>query len=222
MSKDFPTAYNDTLEKARAVVDELEAVDPRTVTRENWEGELAGFMLAIDDLESHETELYAAILQETSGKGRIRNYLRDNIGEPVRSETLARVSGISEYARRVRELRNEEGFVIDSTRTRTELGQNDYFMVEVQDVDLKSRVSAKARFEQLERQRDCELCGRNVDHSDVRYMEVDHIESFVEYDDPKEVNHSNNLRTLCNQCHHGKSASDNIANRRHGGTAEDK
>lgn len=222
MPKEFPTAYNDTLEKARTVVDELAAVDPHAVDRDNWEDELAEFMLAIDELGSHETELYAAIFQETSGKGRIRKYLSDNVGKPVRSETLARVSGISEYARRVRELRNEEGFVIDSTRTRTELGQNDYFMIEIQDVDIKSRISAKARFEQLERQRNCELCGRGVDHAAVRYMEVDHIESFVEYDDPEEVNHPNNLRTLCNHCHHGKSASDNIANRRRNGTTGDQ
>ena len=172
----------------------------------------------MESLEQHETELYAAILDESSGKGRIREYLRDKIGEPVRSERLARISGISEYARRVRELRNEEGFVIDSTRTRSELGQNDYFVVEIREVEKKSRFSAQARFEQLEQEENCEVCGRGKDHPEVGYMEVDHIESFVDYDDPEKVNNPDNLRTLCNQCHHGKSASDNIANRRQGGS----
>lgn len=178
-------------------------------------------MEAVSEFENHETELYAAIFDETSGKGRIREYLKDKVGEPVRSERLARISGISQYARRVRELRNEEGFVIDSTRTREQLGQNDYFVVEIRDVDEKNRISAQARYEQLQREKACRLCGRTVDHPDVRYMEVDHVESFIDYDDPDEVNDPSNLRTLCNECHHGKSASDDIANRRRGGDEDD-
>ena len=188
MSKEFETAYNDVLEKARTLVDELEAIDPDEVTRENWEDQFVGYREAIDELNDYQSDLYAAIFQETSGKGRIREYLRDKVGEPVRSERLARISGISEYARRVRELRNEEGFVIDSTRTRSELGQNDYFVVEIRDVEEKSRISAQTRYEQLKRQSNCEVCNRDADHPDVRYMEVDHIESFVDYDDPEAVN----------------------------------
>lgn len=221
MPKEFSTAYDEVLEKARRVVKELEAIDAEEVSRENWEEHLEAYMDAIDDFEDHQPDLYAAIFQETSGKGRIREYLRDKVGEPVRSERLAQISGISQYARRVRELRNEEGFVIDSTRTRSELGQNDYFVVEIRDVEEKSRISAKARFEQLERQSNCEICGRDVAHPAVRYMEVDHIESFVDYEDPAAVNDPENLRTLCNECHHGKSASDNVANRRRGGQVED-
>lgn len=221
MPKEFETAYEDVLEKAQTVVEELDAIDPEEVTRDNWEEHFADYMEAIDDLNDHQPDLYAAIFQETSGKGRIREYLRDKVGEPVKSERLAQISGISQYARRVRELRNEEGFVIDSTRTRSELGQNDYFVVDIQDVEEKSRISAKARFEQLERQAHCGICGRDADHPDVRYMEVDHIKSFVNYEDPEAVNDPENLRTLCNECHHGKSASDNIANRRRGGQIED-
>ncbi|MFC7230513.1 HNH endonuclease [Saliphagus sp. GCM10025308] len=221
MSKDFAEAYAEVLENAQTMVEELEEIDTESVTRDNWEDQFAGYMEALDELEDVEKDMYAAIFDETSGKGRIREYLRDKIGEPVKSDRLARISGISEYARRVRELRNEEGFVIDSTRTRAELGQNDYFMVEVQDVDVKSRITAQTRFEQLERQGSCEVCGRDQENEGVRYMEVDHIESFVDYDDPEAVNDPSNLRTLCNECHHGKSASDNIANRRRGGRIED-
>ncbi|MFC4448087.1 HNH endonuclease [Halorussus aquaticus] len=221
MPKELESAYDDVLEKAQTVVDELEAIDPEEVTRENWEDNFANYMEAIDELNDHQPDLYAAIFQESSGKGRIREYLRDKIGEPVRSERLAQISGISEYARRVRELRNQEGFVIDSTRTRSELGQNDYFVVEIRDIEEKSRISAQTRYEQLERQSNCEICGRDAHHPDVRYMEVDHIESFVDYDNSDAVNDPDNLRTLCNECHHGKSASDNIANRRRGGQIED-
>jgi 5-methylcytosine-specific restriction endonuclease McrA len=222
MADDFEATYEETLARAERIVNELNSVKPGEVTRENWEQKLDGYMQAVAEFESHETELYAAVFEETSGKGRIREYLTDKIGEPVESEMLARISGISEYARRVRELRNEEGFVIDSTRTRAELGQNDYFVVEVRDVDEKSRISAQTRYEQLQCEEACRICGRTVDHVNVKYMEVDHIESFVDYDDPEAVNDSSNLRTLCNECHHGKSASENIANRRRGSQEDDR
>ncbi|USZ68738.1 HNH endonuclease [Halorussus salilacus] len=217
MSDDFAETYEETLRRANRIAEELEAVDPEAVSRENWEEELRDYMLAVENFEDHKTEIYASIFDETSGKGRIREYLKDKVGGPVRSETLARISGISQYARRVRELRNEEGFVIDSTRTRAELGQNDYFVVEIRDVDEKRRISAQTRYEQLQREETCRICGRGVDHPDVKYMEVDHIESFVDYDDPEAVNDPENLRTLCNECHHGKSAADDVANRRRGG-----
>lgn len=222
MAEDFEETYEETLARAEQIVEELDAIDPSEVTRANWEGKLADYMDAVARFEDHRTELYTSIFDETSGKGRIREYLKGKVGEPVESEILARISGIRQYARRVRELRNEEGFVIDSTRTREELGQNDYFVVEIRDVDEKSRISAQARYDQLKREEACRICGRTVNHSGVKYMEVDHIESFVDYDDPDAVNDPSNLRTLCNECHHGKSASDNIANRRRGGQKDEK
>lgn len=217
MTEDIEKAVDDILQTTEVALSNLEDVEPSEITRENWERKLGGFLDAMNELERSETLLYEAIFDETSGKGRIREYLRDKVGEPVKSQRLARISGINQYARRVRELRNEEGFVVDSTRTRSELGQNDYFVVEIRDVDQKSRIDAQSRFEQLQQQETCEVCGRSASHPDVRYMEVDHIESFVDFDDPEAVNDPTNLRTLCNECHHGKSASDNIANRRGGG-----
>lgn len=222
MGDDFEETYQETFARAERIVEELDAIDPDEVSRENWESKLTGYMDAVSEFEKHKTELYATIFSETSGKGRIREYLKDKVGEPVESEMLARISGISQYARRVRELRNEEGFVIDSTRTREELGQNDYFVVEKRDVDEKSRISAQARYEQLQREEACRICGRTVDHPRVKYMEVDHVTSFVDYEDADEVNAPSNLRTLCNECHHGKSASDNVANRRRGGREDDR
>ena len=214
MTNDIEKSVEKLLRDAETVMRSLEDVDPSQVSRENWEDELGEFLDAMEQLENTETKLYEHIFDETSGKGRIREYLRDKIGEPVKSERIGRVSGIGQYARRIRELRNEEGFVIDSTRTREELGQNDYFVKEVRDVQEKNRITAQTRYEQLEEQDTCKVCGRGVDHPEVRYMEVDHIESFIDFDDPVAVNDPENLRTLCNQCHHGKSASDNIANRR--------
>jgi hypothetical protein len=54
------------------------------------------------------------------GKARILEYLRMNVGREVYGEELAAVSGIAEWARRVRELRIEHGYDI------RELGQSTY------------------------------------------------------------------------------------------------
>lgn len=220
MSNDLQVAVSDLRQCTREVMQGLEDVDPSEINRENWEDELGDFLDAIDKLEEVEPEVYKEIYSESSGKGRIRKYLLDNVGNTVTSERIARVSGIKQYARRVRELRNEEGFIIDSTRTRSELSQNEYFVREIQDdFNEKSRISVKARKKQIDRQASCEICGRHRDHRDVKYIEVDHIESFIDFDDPEAVNDPENLRTLCNDCHHGKSAADNIANRRRGGSS---
>ena len=49
-----------------------------------------------------------------SGKDRIRNYLIENVGEVIDAVELEIVSGISEYARRVGELRVQDGYPIIS------------------------------------------------------------------------------------------------------------
>jgi 5-methylcytosine-specific restriction endonuclease McrA len=215
MATDLEVAVSNLRQSVNTVKESLEGVEPGEIDQDNWEEELGDFLDAIEDLEDIEPKVYEEIYDERSGKGRIRKYLRDNVGSTVSSERIARVSGIKQYARRIRELRNEEGFIIDSTRTRSELKQNEYYVREIkEDFDEKSRISVKARKKQIDRQASCEICGRHRDSPDVKYIEVDHIESFIDFDDPDAVNDPENLRTLCNDCHHGKSAADNIANRR--------
>jgi hypothetical protein len=53
----------------------------------------------------------------SSARSRIREYLQRYVGEVVSSEELMIVAGISEYARRIRELRVQEGFQILSGLT---------------------------------------------------------------------------------------------------------
>lgn len=210
---EFSEAYVQVLTDAQRVVSALEAVDPETVTRDNWERKLSDYLDAVEDFEEHEIDIYTAIYDEKSAKGRIREFMRDHVDEAVTSEELARISGISTYTRRLRELR-EEGFVIDSTRTRSKLGNNSYFMVEIRDVEDKTRISSKARYEQLKQQPTCELCNKDADDSGVRYMEVDHIDEFSASENPDAVNDPSNLQTLCNNCHVGKTASSGVTNDR--------
>ncbi len=56
--------------------------------------------------------LHDSIECQRSAKARIEAYLISNVGKKVHGDELAVVSGISEYGRRVRELRVEHGFAI--------------------------------------------------------------------------------------------------------------
>ena len=59
-----------------------------------------------------------------SGNGardKLREYFLKHIGEVLDSDTLREVAGISEWARRIRELRNEEGYQILTHNDRSEL-----------------------------------------------------------------------------------------------------
>ena len=49
-----------------------------------------------------------------SARDKIRVFFKRNVGKIVTTKRLARVAGISEYARRIRELRDEEGYQIMS------------------------------------------------------------------------------------------------------------
>jgi hypothetical protein len=58
------------------------------------------------------------------GKGsraKLRDFFTENVGKIVNSDTLRNVAGTSEWARRVRELRNEEGMNIVTHNDRSGL-----------------------------------------------------------------------------------------------------
>lgn len=67
------------------------------------------------------------LISERSAKKRILNYFRTNSGKVIDSEELMMIGGISEYARRIRELRVQDGWPILSGVTvkhmRTEEGE---------------------------------------------------------------------------------------------------
>lgn len=71
---------------------------------------------------------------QVCARDRLRLYLRRHVGIPIHASELEVVSGISEYARRVRELRVEEGFKIltgysNDPEMGVVLGRNQYLLV---------------------------------------------------------------------------------------------
>src|SRR5690349_14313972 len=61
-----------------------------------------------------------------SGRDAILCYLQMHVGESVPADALAGVSGITEWARRVRELRVEFGWSIESGITRDDMPHDHY------------------------------------------------------------------------------------------------
>ncbi|MFD8589102.1 HNH endonuclease [Streptomyces sp. NPDC059637] len=83
-----------------------------------------------------------------SGREAILLYLRRHVGESVPADSLAGVSGIAEWARRVRELRVEFGWPIESGVNRDDLLYDHYRLTaDEPDKDLADRwkVAKKAR-----------------------------------------------------------------------------
>lgn len=76
----------------------------------------------------------------TGAKARLLLYLQLTIGKVVDKEELSGVSGIYEWARRVRELRVEEGWPISSSENRTDLAPGQYVLENTApDLDLRQR-----------------------------------------------------------------------------------
>lgn len=137
------------------------------------------------------------------GQTKILKYLRANVGSAVTGEELSYVAQSSEWARRVRELRTEEGWPIS-----TKMSGNPSLPVGVYVLELDRQAPAHDRHisDAVRRhamQRDsytCRNCGWSHDlwnSSDPRFLELHHQ---IHHADGGS-NELENLVTLCNVCH---------------------
>ncbi len=141
-----------------------------------------------------------------SARDRIRTFLEQNVGRVVTTHEISEVAEISDYQRRIRELREKEGMQIKSHIDRPELRPGEYILETLVRLPVfEHGISARTRAEVLARNGfTCQWCGRGPGDADplnptrrVR-MHVDHI-------DPDGGNDRSNLRTLCSVCNQGKS-----------------
>ena len=102
------TAAEGAVERARQMLGQFNLTDP--------EAFLGVVRRAMSELEQAESALMRRRKRAPGGRGarqRILEYfLEKGVGAPVTGEELRRISGIQEWARRVRELRVEEGWDI--------------------------------------------------------------------------------------------------------------
>ncbi len=146
-----------------------------------------------------------------SAKERIRRFLLDHIGEIVTSTQLRDAAGISisEWARRVRELREDEGWPILTHNDSVSLKPGQYLLSEKPPakaaVAFARGISAKLRAEVLDRNGfTCQMCGLtpgDIDPATGRKVRL-HIGHIVDRNLGGKDELSN-LRALCSTCNQG-------------------
>lgn len=130
-------------------------------------------------------------------RDRIRKLLLENVGQPVPRDSIREAANISGWARRVRELREDEGYDIKAIRGGYILRSS----VPTPPDDSRRRLSLKAKYRIFHRDHSrCRRCGRTPEHGVT--LVVDHIVPL----DWGGTNDDANLWTLCHECNAGKKA----------------
>ncbi len=141
-----------------------------------------------------------------AARDRIRSFFEENLGRKITTEEIARVAGIHDYQRRIRELRNDEGLQILSYRDRPDLKPKEYILVSLDRLPRFShKIDKTQRARILERNGlTCLMCGATAGEPDPYHpnrkvtLHVDHI-------NPDGETVDDNLRTLCHNCNEGRS-----------------
>ena len=144
----------------------------------------------------------------SGAKAKLLKYFLANLGKVLSSDELRKVANNqSEWARRVRELRNEEGYLVLTNHDRSELKPGEYLLENPNPKPAFERtISKETRALILERNGfTCQMCGA-VAGEDHPYdpgrktrLHIGHIidKSKGGSDDPS------NLRAICSVCNEG-------------------
>ena len=145
-----------------------------------------------------------------SARDKLREYFENHIGEILSTEKLRAVAEISEYARRIRELRDDEGMQILTHNDRVDLKPGEYLLETRKRLPVIGRkITSATRTRILERNGfTCQLCGAGAGDPDpvnpdrtVR-LHIDHTSPLAQEGD----NEEENLRVLCSNCNQGIGA----------------
>jgi hypothetical protein len=147
--------------------------------------------------------------RESGARDKLRLYFLSHVGEVLDSDTLREIAGISEWARRVRELRNEEGYQILTNNDRSDLKPGQYLLENTKPQPAFARdISKEVRAYVLDRNGfTCQMCGavagepHPFDPTRKTRLHIGHIidKSMGGTDDPA------NLRAICSVCNEGAS-----------------
>lgn len=152
-------------------------------------------------------------MAERKGNGaraKLRKHFLGNIGRVMDSDELREVSGgTSEWGRRVRELRTEEGYQILTHNDRSDLKPGQYLLLDPKPVPAFERaISKEVRAFVLDRNGfTCQMCGavagetHPYDPTRKTRLHIGHVidKSQGGTDDP------GNLRAICSVCNEGAS-----------------
>jgi hypothetical protein len=150
-------------------------------------------------------------MRKQGSKDRIREFLLANIGRVVTSIEIRDAAGpeVSEWARRVRELREDEGWPILTHNDNAGLKPGQYLLKDAppgrSNVSFSRNISARLRAEVLDRNGfTCQWCGLTpgeIDPETGRKVRL-HIGHIVDKNIGGKEELSN-LRTLCSTCNQG-------------------
>jgi hypothetical protein len=145
--------------------------------------------------------------EKTSARDRILAYFKDNVGKKVTSKELSQIAGISEYARRIRELRHEYGgWNISTGLNRPDLKPDEYVLENLEQRPIYERMNAETWAKVLKRDNfTCQVCGwkkGDPQTNNRKFLEVHHINPVCAQGEPTEEN----LVTLCNVCHDSRES----------------
>ena len=148
-------------------------------------------------------------MPKPSSKERIRQFFLANIGRVVSSSQISKAADASEWARRLRELREDEHWRILTHNDTTDLKPGQYLLEEMppdkSPVKFSRNISARLRAEVLDRNGfTCQMCGLTPGDIDLATgrkvrLHVGHIidKSLGGKDE------LSNLRALCSTCNQG-------------------
>lgn len=149
-------------------------------------------------------------MRRVGSKDGIRLFLLANVGRVVQSHELqAAAGGASEFGRRTRELRDEEGWAILTHNDSNDLRPGEYLLREAptvrKDIKLARGLSAKLRAEVLDRNGfTCQMCGLtpgDIDPGTARKVRL-HI-GHIQDKSLGGKDELSNLRALCSTCNQG-------------------
>jgi HNH endonuclease len=143
-------------------------------------------------------------------RSKLRAHFLNNIGRIMDSDELRAVAGgITEWARRVRELRSEEGYQIQTHNDRGDLKPGQYILEDAKPIPAFERaISKETRAFVLDRNGfTCQMCGavagelHPYDQARKTRLHIGHTvdKSQGGTDDPS------NLRAICSVCNEGAS-----------------
>jgi len=149
-------------------------------------------------------------MKRESAKDRLKRFLRLHVGEVVTAKQLQEAAApVSEWARRIRELRDEEGWAILSHHDADDLKPGEYRLQtapnEILDIRFQRGMSQRLRAEVFDRNGfTCQMCGLtpgDIDPETNRKVRL-HVGHVV---DKKlgGLDELDNLRTLCSSCNQG-------------------
>lgn len=149
-------------------------------------------------------------MSRLGAKAKIKQYLLDHIGEVIESHELQEAAdGAVQYSRRLRELREQEGWPILSHHDTTDLKPGQYILrekpPEKYGVEFARTISAKLRAEVLDRNGfTCQMCGLtpgDIDPNTQRKVRL-HI-GHIKDKSLGGKDELSNLRALCSTCNQG-------------------